>query len=119
MPGKHKPETTISPDRLRIVAETINPQASDNWLRGFEIAVSIRPRASEADILAVAANIDAEAVAYERGVAAGWDAAAIELERRRRDLHAEFDAKLLAFATEITGDPDVDPVCLRPKQTLN
>ncbi|NKB83337.1 hypothetical protein [Brucella grignonensis] len=115
MPGKHKPETTISPDRLRIIAEAINPHASDNWLRGFEIAVSIRPRASEADILAVAANINAEAASYELGVAAGFATAQEALERRASEFHANLNAKLANFEANVTGEPE--PAADQP--TLN
>lgn len=110
---------TIAPDRLRIIAETIRPGPSDNWLAGFEIAVAARPNATEALLLAAAPFIDAEAIAFEHGVAAGWAAATIELERRKGDLHAELDAKLRAFAAEITGDPDLELESLRPKARLN
>ena len=111
--------SAISPERLRAIAETIRPNASDNWLRGFEIAVAARPQASEAGLLAAAPFIDAEAIAFEHGVAAGWSAATIELERRKGDFHAELDAKLRAFAAEVMGDPDFEPESLRSKLTLN
>lgn len=110
---------TIAPDRLRVIAATIRPDATDNWLRGFEIAVASRPNATEELLLAAAPFIDAEATAFEQGVAAGWSAATIELERRKGDLHAEIDAMLRAFAVEMTGDPDFEPESLRSKLTLN
>lgn len=109
----------ISPDRLRAIAATIRPNATDNWLRGFEIAVAARPKASEAGLLAAAPFIDAEAIAFEHGVAAGWAAAHETLERRMAEFHADLDAKLAAFAEKVTGDPDLELESLRPKARLN
>ena len=109
----------ISPDRLRIIAELIRPNASDHWLRGFEIAVDARPGVTEAGLLASAPFIDSEASAYTLGFAAGASEAALETDTRFRDFDAALDARMRAMAARYGLVADDEFENIEPKTTLN
>lgn len=109
----------ISPDRLRIIAELIRPNASDHWLRGFEIAVDARPGVTEAGLLASAPFIDTEAIAYATGFEAGAHEAAVKTDTRFRDFDAALEARMRAMAARYGLVADDELENIKPKPTLN
>lgn len=109
----------ISPDRLLAIATQIYPDACDLWLRGFEIAVDARPGATEAELLASAPFINAEATAYTFGFAAGVSEADALMEQMKRNLFAEIEAKLRAVAAKYGLVADDELENIKPKTTLN
>lgn len=119
MPSREMQSNCVRPEFIAGLARKLAPDATDAWLRGFEVAILKRPEATEADLASIAGVLAAEADGYERGVSDTWREATIELQRRKDALQGEIATMLRTFAVEITGDPDFEPESLRSKLTLN
>lgn len=66
--------TAVSPEFVLRLALILEPDASDDWLDGFQAAISARTDATEADLVEEAVALAAEASGWERAMLALDDA---------------------------------------------